>query len=64
VHLANGLANRMEEGAFSLEGSLAANIDPAVWTVTGLSEEAAENVWTDVYAELSHAVDVLYCDAR
>jgi putative nucleotidyltransferase with HDIG domain len=64
VHIANGLANRMEEGAFSLEGSLAAHIDPAAWGLSGLSEDIAESVWADVYGELSHAVDVLYCDAR
>lgn len=63
VHLASILANRADEGSFSGEGSFATSPDPAALTLTGLSDDEAEELWSSVDAEFNHAVDVLQSDS-
>ena len=63
VHLADALANRVERAGFSGEGGHAATVDPAVWAITGLSEDTVEGFWPEVDAEFSHAVKVLRVDS-
>lgn len=59
IAIADALANRSEEGAFSGTGGHATLIDPALWARIGADESLVEDLWEEVDEQFAEAAQAL-----
>ena len=59
IAIADSLANRSEEGAFSGVGGHATRIDPAIWARIGADESLVDDLWEDVEEQFAEAAQTL-----